>query len=143
MANCELNSKSFDTKLSQHKTIVPKVKRILFLLIQFCFSFDFGFVAYKSSRQKCFFKLFAFMQCSIIVGISMITLDGNDLYFYLKICFEYFICCLFFIRLSSKNSFYQILKDLLAFDKELGVNYHRHDLSIKIIIHSLHSFMYS
>lgn len=134
MANCELNSKSFDTKLSQHKVNIPKVKRHFFLLVQYCCSLDFGFVPYKTSRQKWFFKLLSFIQCAIVVGISTTMLDGLDFYFYQKICFEYFIYCLFFIRLSSKNSFCQILKDLRTVDKELGVNYHRYDTGIHIII---------
>lgn len=134
MTNRELNSKSFQAKLSHHKTNIPKLKRNFFLFVQFCFSLDFGFVAYKSSRQKWFFKLFSVIQCALITGISTIMLDGLDFYFYAKICAEYFISCLFFTRLNSEITFCEILKNLLAIDKELGVDYRKHDIGIRIII---------
>lgn len=142
MTNCELNSKSFHTKLLQHKTIIPKPMRVFFLLIQICFSLDFGFFTYRSPRQKWFLKLVSFMQCVIVVSICITTLGGDDFYFYLKTSVEYFICCLFFIQLKSKNYFYQILKDLLALDKELGVDYHRHNIGILIIIVYIVSCVY-
>lgn len=134
MTNRELNSKSFQTKLSRHEINIPKLKRNFFLFVQFYFSLDFGFVAYKSSRQKWFIKLFSFIQCALITGISASKLDGSDFYFYAKICADYFITCLFFSRLSSEISFCEILKNLLAIDKELGVDYRKHDIGIRIIV---------
>lgn len=142
MANCELNSKSFYIKHSQHKTNIPRVMRTFFLLIQLCFSLDFGFHTCKSSRQKWLFKVFSFVKCIIVIGISTASLGRSDLYFYIKLCIEYFIYCLFFLQLNSENSFSQILKDLLAFDKELGVDYLRHNIGINIIIFYIASCIY-
>lgn len=134
MANCELNSKSFHTKLSNHKTNIPKAMRAFFLLVQFCFSMDYGFVTYKTSRQKLILKLLALIQCIALIGITLTTIEEKLFFIYLKLGLENFAYCLFFILLNTENSFYQIVKDLLAIDRELGVDYHKEKIHVIIII---------
>lgn len=122
----------------KHNDFMSKKLKMFFYCVQTLFSLDFGFVSYKSNKQKFFIKLStAFVSLSISVLTFILIVFAFVQYefipWFIKDTIQYFVqvCVLLFTPKSA--SFCSYLKHLHYIDTRLGVNSYSYRLDIKII----------
>lgn len=128
-------------------TVIPKKNKLFFIFIQIFFGLDFGYIVYKSKKNKFLVKLTTFLVsvCYGIVIISMLFEIGDNFYLTwgFKFFFEYYLYIFILIFTSDDRTFYFYQIQLQQFDNKVGVPTSSFKLANKMMFYIFFLFSFN
>lgn len=122
---------------SESKTASSNLK-IFLIIFQIVFGYDFGFIKYKSARQKIIISL-GFVTLPFVYGIAFILsilpdFNINFVIWYLVFVIECYSYIIILLLTSERNTFKKFLEHLQWIDSELKLENSSNYFELKIIL---------
>lgn len=122
---------------SESKTPSSNLK-IFLIIFQIVFGYDFGFINYRSTRQKIIISI-GFVTLPFVYGIAFILLilpdfNINIVIWYLVFVIECYSYIIILLLTSERNTFKKFLEHLQWIDSELKLENSSNYFDLKIIL---------